>query len=141
MEKIIKLFHYVSFIKYPILLLGVYFVYKPILFEEADFLTNTNKGLILAGLGIGLDSLKDYNKLNWIDKKVLHKPKIAKYYFIILGLLIAACILMGMFAYFSTNENPIKELSIGFIVFGIGTIGFLKAGIEATKKYIEAEKQ
>lgn len=95
-------------------------------------------GLILMGLSLGLDSLKDYGKLNWLDKKVLHKPKIAKYYFIILGLLILSLIVNGMLGYFSTEDSNTKELSIGLIVFGIGCIGFLKSGIQATKDYMEA---
>lgn len=136
MERLIRIFHYVSFIKYPILLLGIYFVYKPILFEKADLLSNTNTGLVLMGLGIGIDSLKDYGKLTWLDKKVLHKPKIAKFYFIVLGICILGIIILGMLGYFSTKENTLKELSIGFIVFGIGAIGFLKAGIQATQDYI-----
>lgn len=92
------------------------------------------------GIALGLDSLKNYQKLNWLDKKVYHKPKIAKYYFILFGLVILAFIVFGIVGYLSANENTLKDLSIGFIIFGIGTIGFLKSGIQATKDYMEAEK-
>ena len=49
-------------------------------------------------------------------------------------------ILIGLKAYFSTEDNKLKELSIGMIVFGIGTVGFLKSGIQATKDYMESKK-
>ena len=122
------------------MLLGLYFAYEPILMEKSDTLTGLNTGLILIGLGISLDSLKDYGKLNWLDKKVLHKPKIAKYYFIFIALCILGMIIIGLNAYFSTEDSKLKELSIGIIVFGIGTVGFLKSGIQATKDYMETEK-
>ncbi len=140
MEKLIKVFHYLSFIKYPLLLIALYFCYRPIVLDKIDFLEDLNNGLIFLGLGIGLDSLKDYEKLNWLDRKVLHKPKIATYYFIIMGLIIFGFIFLGIKGYVSVDDSKLKELSIGLIVTGIGTIGFLKSGIEATKSYIEKQK-
>ena len=122
------------------MLLAIYFVYEPILMEKSDTLTGLNTGLILMGIGISLDSLKDYGKLNWLDKKVLHKPIIAKYYFILIGLGILSMILIGLNAYFSSEDNALMELSIGIIIFGIGMVGFLKSGIQATKDYMESVK-
>lgn len=140
MKNIIRFFHYLSFIKYPILVIGIYYFYKPILSENSNLLENLNYGLIFLGLGMGLDSLKDYGKLTWLDKKVYHKPKIAKYFFVLFGLLILSLIIVGLIGYFSTEKNALKELSIGFIIFGIGTIGVLKAGMQATKDFMETEK-
>ncbi|MEM9299133.1 MAG: hypothetical protein AAF149_15000 [Bacteroidota bacterium] len=140
MEKLIRIFHYLSLIKYPIMLIGLYYCYRPILFDDSSFFQDINLGLIFIGLGIGLDSLKDYGKLNWLDKKVLHKPKIAKYYFIIFGLIILGLICIGIKNYLSTDDSKLKELSIGFIVVGIGLIGLLKSGIEATKNYMNRER-
>ena len=140
MEKVIKVFHYFSYIKYPILIIGIYYFYKPFFSENSNLLEDYNYGLILLGLGMGLDSLKDYGKLTWLDKKVYHNPKIAKYYFSVLGLVILSVIISGIIGYFSTEQNALKELSIGFIIFGIGTIGILKAGIQVTKDFMETEK-
>ena len=122
------------------MLLAVYFVYEPILMGKSNTLTGLNTALILMGIGLSLDSLKDYGKLNWLDKKVLHKPNIAKYYFILIGIGIVSMILIGLKAYFSTDDNALKELSIGIIIFGVGMVGFLKSGIQATKDYMESIK-
>ena len=62
MEKLIRAFSYVSFIKYPIMLAAVYFAYKPVILGQTDFLTGMNTALILIGVGFSLDSLKDYEK-------------------------------------------------------------------------------
>ena len=120
------------------MLVALYFTYRPIIFGGTDFLTDINTGLVLMGLGLGLDSLKDYSKLNWLDKKVLHKPKRAKVYFIVLGILILTLIVNGMIGYFSSKESMGKDFSIGLIVFGIGCIGFLRSGILATKDYMHS---
>lgn len=140
MEKVIKLFHYFSFIKYPILFIGIYYFYAPYFSEGNNLLESYNYGLIFFGLGMGLDSLKDYGKLTWLDKKVYHKPKIAKYFFIVLGLAIFMVIIFGIMGYYSTEQNTLKELSIGFIIFGIGAIGVLKPGMQATKDFMENER-
>ncbi|MEL7122115.1 MAG: hypothetical protein AAFO07_21890, partial [Bacteroidota bacterium] len=68
MEKTVRIFHYISFIKYPLLFLSLYFSYRPLLFEEASagLFEDLNTALIFIGLGLSLDSLKDYNKLTWL---------------------------------------------------------------------------
>jgi len=118
----------------------MYYFYKPLFIKSTNLFENYNYGLIFLGLGMGLDSLKDYAKLTWIDKKVYHKPKIAKYYFSIVGLVIMGLIISGIIGYFSSDQNTLKELSIGLIIFGIGTIGVLKAGIQVTKDFMEMGK-
>jgi len=130
---IFKIFHYISFIKYPVMLLALFCVYRPAFNDQIDPVVALNTGLILMGVGLGLDSLKDYKKLNWLDRQVFHRPKIARVYLAILGILIFSFIILGVFEYFSTQESKLKELSIGMIVFGIGAIGFLKSGIQAAK--------
>ena len=140
MDKLIKIFHYTSFIKYPILLIGIYFFYKPLFIENSNLFEDYNNGLIFFGLGIGLDSLKDYQKLTWLDKKVYYKPKIAKYYFLVLGFSIFSIIAVGILFYFRAEQSVFKELSIGFIIVGIGSLGLLKSGIQTTKEYIESTK-
>ncbi|SMG47108.1 hypothetical protein SAMN05661096_03351 [Marivirga sericea] len=140
MEKVFKIFHYLSFIKYPILIIAVYYSYKPIFSDGKDLLESYNYALIFLGLGMGFDSLKNYGKLTWLDKKVYHKPKVAKYYFSVLGLLILSLVVFGAIGYFSTAQSALKELSIGLIIIGIGTIALLKAGMQATKNFIESEK-
>lgn len=43
-EKVIRIFHFISFVKYPILLLGLFFVYRPILSEASDLFVDFNTG-------------------------------------------------------------------------------------------------
>lgn len=138
MTKVLTVFHYLSFIKYPLLLLALYFVYWPIISGNAPVPKDLNNGLIFMGIGVGLDSLKDYRKLNWLDRQVLHKPKRAKYYFIVIGLIILSFIVMGLQGYFSAEDHTLKDVSMGLLIFGIGMIGFLKTGLEVTKNYMES---
>ena len=137
MKRVLNTFHLISHIKYPLLILALYFLYRTILFDAEPSLEDINTALILMGIGISLDSLKDYGKLNWLDKKVLHRPKRAKIYLLALGLLLLFVIMFGAYGYFFVQEGPIKELSIGMIVFAIGCLGMLKSGIQATKSHME----
>ena len=143
MEKTIKIFHYISFIKYPLMLLGVFFSYRPLFFPDASpgMFADQNTALIFIGLALSLDSLKDYNKLTWLDKKVYHRPKVAQGYFFIAGIIIAFFIGVGIWGYFIAADTPVGELSFGLIVLAIGMIGLLKSGIDATMSYIKEERK
>ncbi len=120
---------------------AVYFFYRPMFSEKTNVLEDMNTGLILFGIVLALDAFKDYRKLTWLDKKVYHKPRVAKYYFIFFTLLLFGMIITGINSYFSTEDHALKELSTGFIVLGIGAFGILKAGIEATKRFMELGEQ
>lgn len=141
MKKVFNVFHYISLVKYPIMIYGLYYMNRYLFVENPDIISDYNTGFILMGIGIGLDSLKDYDKLTWLDKKVYHNPKRASIYLVIVALSILTIILVGLYFYLSTEETAFKELSIGFIVLGIGSIGVLKAGMQATKDYMNAKTQ
>lgn len=138
---IFKIFHYLSFIKYPIMALALYFVYQPVFNDQINVVAGLNKGMILMGVGLGLDSLKDYKKLNWLDRQVFHRPNLAKVYLTVMGLIIFSFIILGIKEYFSSQDSKIKELSLGMIVFGIGAIGFLKSGIQTAKDILDERNQ
>ncbi|MEL7121779.1 MAG: hypothetical protein AAFO07_20185, partial [Bacteroidota bacterium] len=72
-----------------------------------------------------------------LDKKVYHRPNVARYYFLFAGLIILIFMVVGVWRYFKADDSPIKELSFGIIVLAIGMIGLLKSGIDATMSYIK----
>ena len=59
-------FHYISYLQYPLMLIGLYFVFNPYLSgveklrENPDLIfQNLNNALIFMGLGISFSSLQD----------------------------------------------------------------------------------
>lgn len=126
-----KTFHYISYLQYPLMVIGLFYCYKP-LFGNPDMIwADLNKGLIFFGLGISFSTLQDTTKTqNKISKRVFENPRYAKAFLILILAQILFFILLGMIGLFLSEETPINELSFGIISIGIGFIGVLKSAIE-----------
>ncbi len=131
-------FHYISYIQYPLMVIGLYFAFKPYfleieqLQENPDLIfKNLNSLLIFMGLGVSFSSLQDTSKTqNKFSEKIWKNPKKGKIMIAFISLMILCSLIFGLIGYFSTEVGVLKELSIGIIVLGLGMFGFLKAAIE-----------
>ena len=136
--KIKLLFHYISYVQYPLMLVALFFAFKPYLNglevnnEKIDLIFRSlNNMLIFMGLGISFSTLQDTTKTqNKISRKIWENPKKGKITILIISLFILFLITIGLISYFSANDSKLKELSIGIIILGIGLIGMLKTTIE-----------
>jgi len=133
-----QIFHILSYLQYPLLILAIYFSIKPYfngmeyLIENISILfENYNYFLIFMGLAISFSTLQDTSKtsLNF-EKKIWENPRKGKRIIIMISLTTFLILAFGIFGYFITNNENINELSFGAIVLGIGLIGFLKTGVE-----------
>ncbi len=136
--KIKSAFHSISYLQYPLMLLALFFSFRPYL-NGFEYLQNHfdeiiiayNNALIFAGLAISFSTLQDTNKTqNKLSKKIWENPKKGKKVIITLTLLTFTILTFGIFGFFISTKESLNELSFGIIVFGIGLIGFLKTGIE-----------
>ena len=141
-------FHILSYLQYPLVILAMYFSTKPYLngldymIENLNFVIKYyNYGLIFLGLAISFSTLQDTSKTSLkFEKKIWENPKKGKLFVIMISILTLISITFGIFGYFiSMNEN-VKEISFGSIVFGIGLLGFLKTAIEVFENHRIDEK-
>jgi len=131
MKNATKLFHAISYLQYPLMLVGVYYCYKPLLFNADSIWADYNKALVFIGLAISFSTLQDTTKTqNKISKRIWENPKYARAFLIYIALLILFIISFGMFGLFASQNPNVQELSFGTIIFGIGLIGLLKSAIE-----------
>jgi len=146
--KIKKLFQIISYLQYPLMLLALFFSVKPY-FNGIEYLINNieilfknyNYVLIFMGLGISFSTLQDTTKTqNKLSKKIWENPKKGKKMIAIISGLTLLVLSYGVFGYFITENQKIKELSFGAIVFGIGLIGFLKTAIEVFENHRKDKK-
>jgi len=136
--KIKQIFQIISYLQYPLLLLAMVFVFKPY-FSGLDHMKENfdavvadfNNVLIFAGLGISMSTLQDTNRTqNNISKKIWEDPQKGTWAIIILSIMTLSVLLGGIFSFYISTNEILKQLSIGIIVMGIGLIGFLKASLE-----------
>jgi magnesium-transporting ATPase (P-type) len=138
MKNLKQIFHILSYLQYPLLVFVIYFAAEPYFnfyFGEAGKLSlsldSLNNMLIFLGIAISFSSLQDTRKTSLkFEKKIWKKPKTGKWFIFIIMLLSIIVLSFGVFGFLISENEQIKEVSIGSIVLGIGLLGFLKVGIE-----------
>jgi uncharacterized membrane protein len=131
-------FHYISYLQYPLMLIGLYFALKPYLLGLDQFKENLdlvfkdfNSLLIFMGLSISFSSLQDTTKTqNKISKKVWEDPQKGKIMLALMSLTILFFLILGLTGYYFAENGILKDLAIGIIVLALGMFGLLKAAIE-----------
>ena len=135
MEKTFKIFHYLSFVQYPFLLLALYYCYKPLLFGMETMISDFNNGLLFLGIALSFTSLADIRKRTKIGDRIFGKPKNAKRWIAYVFFLVLAIFGLGIFIQFFSKSEDLKGLSIGVFVLGIGVVGLLRMNLEIIKSY------
>ncbi|WPR73760.1 hypothetical protein [Algoriphagus sp. NG3] len=133
-----RVFHFISYLQYPLMLIGIYFGVIPylsgleMLVDNPDmFFNNLNSALIFIGLGTSFASLQDTSKIqNNFSKNIWENPRKGKVTILLMCLAIILLLLMGLIGYFLTNDGVLKNLSVGIMVLSLGMFGFLKVATE-----------
>lgn len=129
--KIKPLFQIISYLQYPVMLLSVYYMMRPLLNNFENLLNDFNIGLTLMGIGTGVSTLQDTTKVqNKLSLKVYQSQKKTSFFLILIGFQIFLFIAIGLWGLLQTKKSPVSELSFGLISLGIGMIGILKAASE-----------
>ena len=136
MKKIKKLFHFISYLQYPLLLISLFYAVKPyydifITNNKETIFINLNTALIFMGIAISFSTLQDTTKTqNNFSKRVWENRKKGSTFLFIMLFLTLLIFSVGFIGYFTTKIKTLEELSIGLIVLGIGFVGLLKTAIE-----------
>ena len=131
-------FHYISYLQYPLMLVGLYFALKPYLQgmeqlkQNPDLIFQSlNTVLIFMGLSVSFSSLQDTSKTqNNVSKKIWQDPVKGKIMIVLMSLMILFFLIFGLIGYYIMEIGILKDLSIGIIILGLGMFGLLKAAIE-----------
>ncbi|MEO6814774.1 MAG: hypothetical protein ABI172_12655 [Ginsengibacter sp.] len=125
------IFQKISYIQYPLLLIAMFYVFRPYYLGFDTLWENYNYGLIFMGLGISFSTLQDTTKTqNKLSKKIWEHPKKGKIALVIMGLIALYFVLIGLFGIYISNSEVLQQISFGMLVLGIGLIGMLKSAIE-----------
>lgn len=142
------IFHYISYLQYPLMIVALYFAFSPYLGGFAAlkqnpglFFESLNSALIFMGLGISFSSLQDTTKTqNTFSLKVWQSPKKGKITIIAMCLMILGLLLLGLTGYFNADTGLLKDISVGAIVLSLGMFGFLKAAMEMFENHRQDKK-
>jgi hypothetical protein len=124
-------FHRISYLQYPLMMTGVYFIAQPFFNNFNGLLEAYNFALVFMGLSISFSTLQDTTKTqNKASLKVWQSPTKGKIFLAIITSLALLFILLGLTGFIANTDNALQELSLGLMVIGIGLIGLLQVAIE-----------
>lgn len=135
-----KIFQYISYIQYPLMLVTCYYMFRPVFNNMENFWAEYNKALIFLGLAVGFSSLQDTRKTqNKISRIIFESPKYSTYFIYLVFFQTLGFIIFGLFGYFISKNDTIQEVSMGAFTFGMGLIGLLKSVIEMADNHRKEE--
>ncbi len=131
-----QVFHYISYLQYPIMLVALYFSFRPLLTNLVTIWADYNKALMFMGIAISFSTLQDTQKTqNNISKRVFENPKYANIFLVVICMQILASVSFGVFGVFISENAAIKEVAFGLILLGMGLVGLLKSAVEMAENH------
>lgn len=148
MQNLKQTFHTLSYLQYPLLLIGLFLLIKPF-FRGFDFLSSNpeylfrtyNYALIFFGVTLSFAALQDPNKTSFkYEKRIWRNPKKAKNILIFTIATMIIFFIAGLLG-FILKENVIREFSYGSIILAIGLLGYLKLQMDIFENHREDKKK
>lgn len=131
-----KIFHTVSYLQYPLMLVGVYYSLRPYMNGFNSIWEDFGNVLLFMGLGISFSTLQDTTKTqNKISLRVWENAAYGKRMILGTSFVTLFFILIGVYGFFFFKNTIPKEFSIGVIAFGISMIGLIKAMLEMAENH------
>ena len=124
-------FHKISYLQYPLMLIALFHALVPYFSGFDAFWPSINQALIFAGLGISFSTLQDTRKTqNDFSKKIWQDPKKGKRALLLIAVSTMVMLVFGMYGFYVSHNEIIKEVAFGLLMLGIGYVGLLKSAIE-----------
>lgn len=131
-----KLFHLISYLQYPFMLIALFYCYRPLLNNLDMIWADFNMGLVFLGIGISFSTLQDTTKTqNKLSLRIYQKPRLARIFLVVIGLQIILFFALGLAGLFTSADNPAGQLAFGFLSLAIGMVGMLKAAVEMAENH------
>lgn len=131
MNNVKKLFHPISYVQYPLMLIALFYTFVPYFRGFDVFWQSINQALIFAGLAISFSTLQDTTKTqNNFSKKIWEDPKKGSRALMVIFISALAMLAFGLYGFFVAKNGIVKEVAFGTLMLGIGYLGLLKSAIE-----------
>ena len=137
MKSIKKLFHGLSYLQYPLVLIAFILLIKP-LFKGFDYLSSNPEylfdtysyALIFFGVTLSFSALQDPTRTSLrFEKKIWQNPKKAKVHLSITLITTFIFFASGLLGFIMSGSSQ-REFAFGSIVLAIGLLSYLKFQIE-----------
>ena len=136
MVNVKQVFHAISYLQYPLMLVGLGYMVYPYFNGFDTFWASVNSALVFFGLGISFSTLQDTSKTqNNFSKKIWENPRKGMVALVVIGVTTLIFLAVGLFGFFVSKEGIIEEVSFGLLMLGLGYIGLLKSAVEMRENH------
>ena len=128
-----KIFHAISYLQYPLMLVafGFYIPFVISLIQRPIDWAMLNYMLIFLGVALSFSTLQDTTTTqNKISKRVWQDPRKGKALLVVFAVSAFVLIVSGLWSLFVLEGDQTESVAIGLTVLGIGMIGLLKVALE-----------
>lgn len=130
------LFQKISYLQYPLYLVGLVYIFSPLTNKLQTIWPDYNKALIFYGLAISFSTLQDTTRSqNNFSLKIWQSPRYSKLLLLYIALFAALFRGVGLAGIVTTQVPILTELSFGILSLGIGLLGVLKGGLEMAEHH------
>ena len=145
MKNIKKLFHRLSYLQYPLVLIAFILLIKPLfkgfdyLSSNPEYLFNTySNALIFFGVTLSFSALQDPTRTSLrLEKKIWQNPKKAKLHLSITLITTFIFFASGLWGFIISGSYQ-REFAFASIILAIGLLGYLKFQIEVFEAHRES---
>ncbi|MCK5146438.1 hypothetical protein KAR48_06755 [bacterium] len=147
---VIRWFHYASYLKYPMFLVGGVMALPELVNRSQNCIENIGLGLFFFGMGLTLDGLKAEQDFTKSEIKAYSKPRSFKAQLIFSSSFACLAFLLGIFFFLvplfwpsveSGVYDKIKSIGFGAFSLSIGSLVMEKQRYERFKAYCESIKE
>ena len=125
------LFHKISYLQYPLMLIAAGYVIMPYIEGFDKYLYYLNYALVFIGLGISFSTLQDTTKTqNKMSLRIWQDPAKAKKFLALFSFMTLAAMVFGLVGLFAAPDRVLSDISLGLVVLSIGMLGMLKSMLE-----------
>ena len=126
-----RIFHGLSYLQYPLVLVAVFYAFQASQVPVAERFGAYNSALVFMGLSVSMSTLQDTSTTqNEVSRKVWSSPVAGKCFLLFLAAATAGFITLGLWGMYQARDHKVNQVSFGLLVLGIGFIGLLKAAGE-----------
>jgi len=123
-------FHYLSFLSPILIVWGMWVCFTGVRGEPDRLIETISYGLIIAGLGMGMSSFTDLDRLDGMDRSVYGRRRLGRVLLLGPALVNVAVIIFAFYLLIS----GVKDLGLGILSLGLGAMGVSKLEYDKYKR-------
>lgn len=125
MKVLVRLFHWLSFLQFPLMLAAGYAFLRPLWDRGISPVESVSGGLLWIGLALSFASLAEVTAQSKLAETARNKPRVFSFWLIMLFVSVLLIFILAIYGLLARAGQE-RELWFSLLVLGIGMLGILR---------------